>query len=238
MHNLIKTSLGILFLVFILSFKAEKKNVSISFNHYVGNEIIVLDSGLYKNEIEELYSITKLKYYISNIELTTVEGKTIEVNSSFLVDENKKYSKNILLKDCFEGNYSSLSFIVGVDSLHNCSGIQSGALDPVNGMFWEWNTGYIFFKLEGISGSSTMPGSIFEYHIGGFKAPSNCIRKITIPMNQNVSTSTINLKVDINKFFDYNKNVSIAQLPIVADQENSVLIADQYAKLFSLIENK
>jgi hypothetical protein len=83
-----------------------------------------------------------------------------------------------------------------------------------------------------------MPGSIFEYHIGGFKAPSNCIRKITIPMNQNVSTSTINLKVDINKFFDYNKNVSIAQLPIVADQENSVLIADQYAKLFSLIENK
>lgn len=236
MYNLIKIIVGFFLLVFILSFKSEKKNVTISFNHFVGDEIVVLDSGLYKNEIEEFYSMTKLKYYISDIELTTVDGKIVNLNSSFLVDENKKDSKSITLKNCFEGNYTSLSFIVGVDSLHNCSGVQSGALDPVNGMFWEWNTGYIFFKLEGISGSSTMPGSIFEYHIGGFKAPTNCIRKITIPLNQNVTTSTINLKVDINKVFNYKKNISIAQLPIVADQENSVLIADQFVQLFSLLD--
>jgi hypothetical protein len=236
MHKLIKTIVGLFLLVFLLAFKTEKKNVTISFNHFVGNEFIVLDSGLYKNEIEEFYSITKLKYYVSDIELTTIDGKIVKVNSSFLVDENKKDSKNIVLKNCAEGNYLSLSFIVGVDSLHNCSGVQSGSLDPVNGMFWEWNTGYIFFKLEGISGSSTMPGSIFEYHIGGFKAPTNCIRKITIPLNQNSITSTINLKVDINKIFSFKKNVSIAQLPIVADQANSVLIADQYAQLFSLLD--
>ena len=57
---------------------------------------------------------------------------------------------------------------------------QTDALDPVNAMFWAWNTGYIFLKLEGRSSFSKLPGNIFEYHIGGYKSPSNCIRTISL----------------------------------------------------------
>ena len=49
------------------------------------------------------------------------------------------------------GNYNSLSFLLGVDSMHNVSGAQTGALDPANDMFWTWNSGYVMAKMEGAS---------------------------------------------------------------------------------------
>jgi hypothetical protein len=38
-------------------------------------------------------------------------------------------------------NITAIKFLLGVDSLKNVSGIQTGALDPAKGMFWTWNTG-------------------------------------------------------------------------------------------------
>ncbi|MFM1792223.1 MAG: hypothetical protein RLZZ252_577 [Bacteroidota bacterium] len=61
-----------------------------------------------------------------------------------------------------------------MDSLHNCSGIQEGALSPSNGMFWSWSTGYIFVRVEGKSNQS--PTGNFLYHLGGYQGPFNAIR--------------------------------------------------------------
>ena len=56
---------------------------------------------------------------------------------------------------------------LGVDSVLNYNGVHEGALDPINGMYWTWQTGYINCKLEGniICDSSRKS---FEYHIGGY----------------------------------------------------------------------
>ena len=37
---------------------------------------------------------------------------------------------------------------LGVDSLRNVTGVQTGALDPAMDMYWTWNTGYVMAKLE------------------------------------------------------------------------------------------
>ena len=42
--------------------------------------------------------------------------------------------------------YDSVGFLLGVDSAGNTSGAQTGALDPLNDMFWTWNTGYVMEK--------------------------------------------------------------------------------------------
>ncbi|MGZ4061011.1 MAG: MbnP family protein, partial [Bacteroidia bacterium] len=169
-----------------MSFTPQKENkgkLIIDLTNYVGNDLLQLDTVNYKNDLGQLFTISKFKYYISNIHLIKSDGKEFISPDYFLVNEEEEQSKKIIL-NLSAAEYSSINFIIGVDSVHNCSGAQSGALDPANAMFWAWNSGYIFLKLEGKAPESKSPGHIFEYHIGGYKNPTNCIRTVSLNFNK------------------------------------------------------
>lgn len=243
LHRITFSVLGISFLVFILSFtfKGAKKintsNISINIEHMAGDLVLKLDSVIYKNSLGQNFTVTKFKYYLGNIVLKQANGKSFLLKDYFLVNEEEKESKHILLKNVPLEEYSSLEFIIGVDSLHNCSGAQSGALDPANGMFWAWNSGYIFLKLEGISASSDSPGHIFEYHIGGYKQPHNCIRKVKLALNGPglLKEQTISLKADLLEILKDPVQVDFTKLSAVTDFHNSETIADNYRDMFSIL---
>jgi len=38
-------------------------------------------------------------------------------------------------------NWKSLSFLLGVDTVRNHTGSQTGDLSPSKSMYWNWNTG-------------------------------------------------------------------------------------------------
>jgi hypothetical protein len=61
------------------------------------------------------------------------------------------------------GTYTGMYLTMGVDSARNVSGAQEGALDPANGMFWSWTSGYIMIKAEGLSPQGA--GGSFTYHL-------------------------------------------------------------------------
>jgi hypothetical protein len=122
-------------------------NLQIQFRHVINNEIIKLDNVTYVNDLGQTYTVSKFKYYIGQIRLRKTDGKEFLVDEYFLIDEEDEASKTVSLENIPAGEYEAISFILGVDSLRNCSGAQSGALDPFKGMFWSWNTGYIFLKL-------------------------------------------------------------------------------------------
>ena len=142
------------------------------------------------------------------------------------------------------GSFNQLSFIIGVDSLHNVSGAQTGALDPINGMFWTWNTGYIFAKFEGKSPFSTALNQSVVYHIGGFRQGENAIRKVTLdfPGDQvlafgNGKKTEIVIDVNLDQWFDGVNQVSIASTPVwMTPGGESLRIADNYATMFSIHE--
>ena len=181
--------------------------LSLSFTHYVGNRPLSLDKGTYINKLGQTYSITMLKYYISNIKLRAKDGRVYEDKDGYyIINAADSSSLNVILSNIPIDWYDTLSFVIGVDSLHNCSGAQKGALDPANGMFWAWNTGYIFLKMEGSSPASNSPGHIFEYHIGGYKEPSNCIRKV-------------NLAIRKNKWFNYHSASTLEEKSHVKDKD-------------------
>lgn len=208
-------------------------------HHFVGNTPLKLDSLDYKNELGQSFRVTKFKYYIGNIILKQSSGNKFISKEYFLIDEEEEDSKQLILENVPSGNYSFIEFIVGVDSLHNCSGAQSGALDPINAMFWAWNSGYIFLKLEGNSPSSRSPGHIFEYHIGGYKHPDYCIRKISLPITkngpfENIKTQTINLKVDLLELLKTPTNIDFEKLSSVTDFHNATTFADNYKDMFSI----
>ncbi len=129
-------------------------------------------------------TFSKLMFYVSGYELKKTDGSIVKREGLYhLLDASKTNGMIVTIDSIPEGNYSEISFNIGVDSTRNVSGAQTGALDPANGMFWSWNTGYIFFKAEGTSPQS--PTGNFRYHIGGFREVNNAIRKVT--MNTGIS---------------------------------------------------
>jgi hypothetical protein len=225
-------------LVAAMSFTAHTGSVTIAFSNYVGNDMLKLDSATYKNELGQPYTVSKFKYYVGNIHLKKSDGTEYISDKYYLINEEEAASKQITLSNVPEGNYTSLSFILGVDSLHNCSGAQTDALDPVNAMFWAWNTGYIFLKMEGRSPVSTQPGHLLEFHIGGYMQPNNCIRTINLPLKNGMQvagkTTTLNIKADVSELFKTPTTIDFAKLSSVTDLHNATTIANNYMDMFSI----
>lgn len=166
------------------------------------------------NDFGEKYSITKLKYYVSNIKFVTGEKRKTSSNV-FLVDASKK---NIISVAVPSKNISALTFLLGVDSALNCSGAQSGALDPLNDMFWTWNNGYIFFKVEGNAEASKADLHRIEHHIGGFKGSDKTMRQIYLPINKALLKGKKNLiiQLDIDKYWNGINKIKLAESPVIA----------------------
>jgi hypothetical protein len=211
--------------------------ITLQIEHVVGDLSLQLDSINYRNALGQSFSISKFKYYLGNFIFRGAGGKEFRVEDHFLINEEDSASKRLSFPMVPPGHYSTLEFSIGVDSLNNCSGAQSGALDPVNGMFWAWNTGYIFLKLEGVSPASKLPGHLFEYHIGGYRQPNCCIRKVVLPIPKTDPATfpqSIQVKADILKLLQGPARIDLEKLPSVTDFHHAVLVADNYAKMFSI----
>ena len=218
--------------------------VTVEFDNVAGSADLTLGTD-YTNSSGEVFKISKFTYYISNVSLTKTDGSVFKVaqdDSYFLIKEDVAASQMVELKGVPEGDYKSITFTVGVDSVRNCAPIdkRTGALDPANGMYWTWNSGYIFSMLEGSSNVSTATDKVFQFHVGGFggyTAPvppavnPNNIRIVTVPfigagqeaqvakVRSNTETE-LHLNVDALKVFGVNANgvdnrVSIAATPTV-----------------------
>ena len=217
--------------------------LNVTFYNYVDDQILQFDTALYKNELGQSFTITKFKYYVGNIHLKKTNGTVLNFEDYYLIDEEEPSSKKINLDNVPEGEYSGIDFIIGVDSIHNCSGAQSGALDPINAMFWAWNTGYIFLKLEGKSPASKSPGNIFEFHIGGYKQPSNCIRSVSLTFEHPITITTtdnkeLHIKANAAEILKTPTTIDISKLSSVTDFHNATTIADNYMDMFSVLSIK
>ena len=134
---------------------------------------------------------------------------------------------------------------VGVLSFNPDQGHSGG------GMYWGWNSGYIFFKMEGTSPviSDDQQGDPtgkkqFKYHIGGFggySAPTlNNIKEINIDLTsagvaevRSGLRSNVHLFVDLMKVFNGPHTFSIASHPNVMFSEYSKNIAGNFLHLFT-----
>jgi len=211
----------------------------------VNTNPMVLNTATYTNPFGESYTITKFKYYISNVRLglSGVATSAIEKESYHLVDQSLPGSLSFSF-DADENSFLNLSFLIGVDSIRNISGAQTGALDPLNDMFWTWNSGYVMAKMEGTSPQSNQVGNKIEYHIGGFSGVNNVLKQIsmTFPPGKQViikqgRTSEITLEANFNKWWQTPNDIKIADLPVCSTP--GVLakkIADNYSNMFTITD--
>jgi len=138
-----------------------------------------------------------------------------------------------------------------VDSLRNTMevGKRAGNLDiggKATGMYWSWNSGYIFFKMEGESPQAPLDNAgknMFRYHIGGFGGLTsktiNNVKTITLAISGSAKVRTNNtpmlhLLADISKVFSGKNTVKIAQNSTVMFNEFSTKIAENYTNIFTV----
>jgi hypothetical protein len=196
--------------------------LALHFDNVVGTTNLQLntDDTPYTNSKSEAYKLTWLTYYVSNIKLKKSDGTyfTDPVKSDgsagyYLIDENDEESQDVTLENIPAGDYTEVTFTIGVDASQVDQGAQTGALDPANNLFWSWNSGYIFLAIEGTSPASTETDNAFQYHVGGYKedAASNQVNNIrTVALSFNGDSAPVraqhepevHLLFDVNKFFN------------------------------------
>jgi hypothetical protein len=76
--------------------------------------------------------------------------------------------------------FNKIAFQLGIDSATNSAGALAGDLDPIHGMYWAWQSGYINWKLEGRTPICPARNHVFQFHIGGYKAPYNSLQQVEL----------------------------------------------------------
>lgn len=221
----------------------EYGTVTISIENMVGDSALVFNTKNYVNQNGDTFNVSIFKYYISNIKLIGNSETYIEPESYHLVDHSVSSSMEFTLNNVPVGDYTSMTFLIGIDSTRNVSGAQTGALDPGNGMFWSWSTGYIMAKLEGTSPQSPELGNAITYHIGGFSGANNSIQSASPSLGgatiQVTSTTTpeIHMRTDVLEWFKTPTTISFASSPKTT-MPNSLAksISDNYADMISVEE--
>jgi len=213
-------------------------SLTIRFRHMAGNRELKLGDEIYTNSFGEPLTVTRFKYYISHISIMGPDHKERTLSAGpYLIDEADTASKTLVFPFP-SGEPQLLSFVIGVDSLLNTSGAQTGDLDPLRGMFWTWNSGYIFAKLEGRSDSSHAPAHYLNWDIGGYKSPHNAARKITLTLPATVLAAAdpvILVDANLLKWFDGQHPIKISQHPLCHQPgQLAMQLADNYSTMFSI----
>ena len=138
---------------------------SMQIQHQVTLGDVPLSLGVWqKTDSNVNVRIDKLRWYVS----MPPAGK--KGFNAWLLDLSDSASLHqVYLYPNRSGSFNrNISLLFGIDSSIQVNGVGTGALDPIRGMYWTWQTGYVQWKMEG---SIRVNGveSPLELHLGGFE---------------------------------------------------------------------
>lgn len=122
-------------------------------------------SNAFGNEL----TINKLYYWVSKVQFTMEDGTVFKEKDSYhLIQLDGSLNKQAFTVSGVPlGHITKITFSIGVDPEPNGNkDIIKGDLNPNIGMSWDWNTGYIFLKMEGRFKKSNGNFRYYRYHIG------------------------------------------------------------------------
>ena len=184
----------------------------------------------YISKANDTLSIEIFKCYISNIQTQYVDNSFFtQKDSHHLLDSDNPNSFQIPITKKNDKLISKITFNIGIDSLTNTSGALVGDLDPIKGMYWAWQSGYVNMKIEGKSSSCKNRKNEFQFHIGGYLQPYYSMRKFELNFNSNINEN-INIGIDLNDFFS---NINLSQTnSIMIPGKEAMRLANYITKMF------
>ena len=183
------------------------------------NNQSITENTWFVSSQKDSIQFTKLKFYFTDFQVKSIKGEINTIDhSNYLIDIFQPETLEILLSTVPFSNGDELSFNLGVSSDMNTTGAHSGTLDPSNGMFWSWQSGYINFKIEGISPSSKTRQNKFQFHIGGYQSPYNTLRRLTFILNK----QTTKLNLNLEEFFERTKLAVDNKIMVPGEKANEL----------------
>jgi hypothetical protein len=170
----------------------------------VGMDPLELNTKTYAKADGQTFTVSKFKFLLSNVKLTRADGTAYAVPDGYYLvnaDDDKTY--HFVVDKVPLGDYTGLSFLVGVDPAHNNGTFQSGGLNHSNDLYWEWSTEYVFLKMAGTS-PQTGPGRALTFDLGG----ANAARTVAPAFGANVlpvkdgHVPEIHLYVNVRALFE------------------------------------
>lgn len=157
---------------------------------------------VYLNQNNDSISFSSLKMYFSDFRFKDkISGRITSIDTLIFYDLADS-STHTLFNDLNLSNYESIAFTLGLDSSKNVSGELENAYDPLLGMYWAWNTGYINLKIMGESSTVPTNSQEFEFHLGGYRFPFATAQTIQVDLNDQY------IYFDVEKLFSESINLS------------------------------
>jgi hypothetical protein len=212
-------------------------NLSLVFKIYVHGQPLLLNKE-YKNPFGERFTISRFRFYVGHFSPLHTKGTDLSA-SYHLVDLSDSASCQI--RGLTEsGTFHEFQFILGVDSVAQVSGAQTGALDPLKGMFWTWNSGYQSFKIEGTSPQSDQPSHLIAYHVGGYRFPYSTVWSLKFSCGDTVRLlpdKTIRMEIpwEMDDFFEGPHAIRIKDLSdCMTPGEQSRRVSENFISAFRM----
>lgn len=150
-----------------------------TFQFYVDREPLHPGIPFTCSGMSDSMTIESCKFYVSGWSLWR-RGRLVFANKQpVLIDLETKNQ----IACAYIGSFDQIQFRVGLDSVAHQVADFSGDLDPLLGMYWAWQSGFIFFKLEGFNQSCATPHHWMAYHLGGYRAPNPCMQSLTLTVD-------------------------------------------------------
>ncbi len=219
--------------------------ISFKFKNQVDGRTLILSNTVkktwYKNQNNDSFYVSRFNYYFTNIKLIAEDGSVYaEPESYHLIRQEFDSSWTFKIKNIPNKKFVALEYMLGVDSIKNKSGANTGDLSPDYAMHWGWLSGYIFLKFEGYSPQCNTLNNDVVYHIGGYEGKFKGIRTTKLnfsnPIQFGKSTPrTITIVANVNELFKSPALIDFSVLSFaMTPSSNSVMIADNYSDMFTI----
>ncbi len=222
----------VILLFFCFTLLAQNKTDSLTVNfHLEFNKLPLESNKKYVSATKDTLTIETFRCYISNIQIQYTDNAVfIQKDSHHLLNSDNPNSFQIPITKKSNELISKITFDIGIDSLTNTAGAMAGDLDPINGMYWAWQSGYINMKIEGKSPSCKTRKNEFQFHIGGYMQPYYAMQEIEMPISKSQIPNQIDVAIDLGKFFSeiHLKETNSVMFP----GKEAMKLANYFTKMF------
>lgn len=199
--------------------KHEEGILAIEFKAKMNGKNLVIKTEQYTNVSGYKIKFETLRCYLSNLKLLGENQPAVLLKEVEFLDFVYHHHSDTprgeqVVVAAPVGKYKALRFGIGVDPYFNNADPsvypEEHPLSIYRGEHWDWNTGYIFFKLEGrydTAGINADLAPFFLFHLGlnELYMEKEFSRPITIRKDD---TTRIRIIVDADRFF-YNEQDTI-----------------------------
>ncbi len=136
------------------------------------------------------FKLEQVRFYLSRFEF--YQNKHLVFSDpveAYLIDFENDSTRKLVFPAVAGAQIDEIRLLFGIDSVTSTSGALSGALDPMHGMYWSWQSGYINCKLEGIF--QTPKQEAFQLHLGGYMQPFLGARQLILRKDHPGNTQLI-----------------------------------------------